>query len=63
MFKLYNSQEQITSELSKFLQDVVPNISKPHFKIIPDIIFGMIKSESIVTTDIIKKLSYHFSCW
>ncbi len=56
MFKVYNSQKQITSELSNFLQNVVHNISKPHLKIIPDIIFGMIKSESVVTTDIIKKL-------
>jgi hypothetical protein len=56
MLKLYNSQSQITSDLSKFFKNIFPTISKPHLKIIPDIILGMIKSESVVTTDIIKKI-------
>lgn len=56
MFKLYNSQSQITSDLSKFFKNIFPTISKPHLKIIPDIIIGMIKAESVVTTDIIKKI-------
>ncbi len=56
MFKLYNSQSQITSDLSNFFKFVFPNISKPHLKIIPDIILGMIKAESVVTSDIIKKI-------
>ena len=56
MFKLYNSQSQITSDLSKFFKNIFHTISKPHLKIIPDIILGMIKAESVVTTDIIKKI-------
>lgn len=54
MFKLYNSQSQITSDLSKFFKNVFPPISKPHLKVIPNIILGMVKAESVVTTDIIK---------
>ena len=57
MFKLYNSYSQITSDLSKFFKSIFPTISKPHLKIIPDIIIGMIKAESVVTTDIIKKIN------
>jgi hypothetical protein len=56
MFKLYNSQLQISSDLSKFFKIIFPTISKPHHKIIPDIIIGMVKAESVVTTDIIKKI-------
>lgn len=56
MFKLYNSYSQISSDLSKFFKNIFPTISKPHLKIIPDVILGMIISESVVTTDIIKKI-------
>ena len=56
MFKLYNSQSQITSDLSIFFKNVFPTISKPHLKVIPNIILGMVKAESVVTTDIIKKI-------
>ena len=55
MFKLYNSQAKITSDLSNFFNNIA-SISKPQLKIIPHIIIGMIKSESVVTTDIIKKI-------
>ena len=53
MFKLYNSQSQISSDLSKLFKNIFPTISKPHLKIVPDIIIGMIKAESVVTTNII----------
>ena len=56
MKKLYNTQSQITSDLSKFIKFVFPSISKPHLKNSTDIIFGIVKSESVVTTDIIKNL-------
>ncbi len=56
MFKLYNSHLQISSNLSNFFKYVFPTISKPHLKIIPNIILGMIKAESVITTDIIKKI-------
>ena len=61
MFKLYNSQSQITSDLSNFFKKVFPIISKPHLKNSTDIILGLIKSESVVTSDIIKKLKFPFS--
>lgn len=60
MIKLYNTQSQITSNLANFFKKVFPSISKPHLKILPAIIFGMIQSESVVTTDIVKKLKDYF---
>lgn len=59
MNKLYNTQKNIASDLAKFLQKVT-NIKKPQLKIIPYIILGMIESESVVTTDIVKKLKDDF---
>ena len=56
MNKLYNTQEN----LARFFQKVT-KIKKPQLKIIPYIILGMIESESVVTTDIVKKLKGNFS--
>lgn len=61
MIKLYNTQNQITSNLANFFKNIFPSISKPHLKVLPSIIFGMILSESVVTTDIVKKLKGDFS--
>lgn len=61
MNKLYNTQRNIASDLANFFKKVVSNISKPHLKIIPYIILGMIEAESVVTTDIVKKLKGSFS--
>lgn len=58
MFKLYNSHSNLTSDLCKFFKNIFPTISKPHLKIVPNIIIGMIKAESVVTTDIIKKIKF-----
>lgn len=62
MNKLYNTQTNIASDLSKFFKNVVSDISKPQLNIIPYIILGMIEAESVVTTDIVKKLKGDFSC-
>lgn len=59
MFKLYNTKSYITSNLAIFLK-VFPYISKPHLKLFPTIIFGIIQSESVVTSDIVKKLKDSF---
>lgn len=61
MNKLYNTQMNIASDLTKFFKNVSPDISKPHLKIIPYVILGMIEAESVVTTDIVKKLKGDFS--
>ena len=61
MFKLYNTQAKISSDLSIYFKKVCPDISKPHLKLISPIILGMIESESVVTTDIVKKLKGDFS--
>lgn len=60
MSKLYNTQKNIASNLTKFFQKV-SHLSKPQLKIIPYIILGMIEAESVVTTDIVKKLKGKFS--
>ena len=51
----------IDSSLSLFLKNIFPNLSKPHLKLIPFIIIGMIQSESVVTSDIVRKLKGDFS--
>lgn len=61
MNKLYNTQLDLASDLKNFFNNVVPDISKPHMKIIPYIILGMIESESVVTSDIVKKLKDDFA--
>lgn len=59
MIKLYNTQTNIASHLANFFEKVA-NLTKPQLKIIPYIILGMIESESVVTTDIVKKLKGNF---
>lgn len=46
MNKLYNTQKEFTSNISKFLKKSFPNIRKTQLNIIPPIIFGMINSNS-----------------
>lgn len=58
---LYNTQVSLASDLAKFFKFVSPSISKPHLKIIPFIVLGMIQSESVVTSDIVKMLKGDFS--
>lgn len=71
MNKLYNTQKNIARDLINFFEKVttlskpqkkiIPYLSKPQKKIIPYIILGMIEAESVVTTDIVKKLKGKFS--
>ena len=61
MNKLYNTQEEITNKIREFLKINVPGLRKTQLKIIPEIIFGMIFSESVVSTDIAKCLKDEFS--
>ena len=61
MNKLYNTQKEITNEIREFLKINVPNLRKTQLNIIPEILFGMISSESVVSTDISKCLKNEFS--
>lgn len=61
MNKVYNSQNDIASEMRKFLLKCNPNIRKTQLKIIPFIVLGMILSESSVASDIAKSLKDDFS--
>lgn len=56
MRKLYNTQNEIASNIKKFLLKIFPDIRKTQLKIIPYIIIGIILSESVVASDIAKKL-------
>lgn len=59
MNRLYNTQKNLARDLAKFFEKVT-NIKKPQLKLIPYIILGMIEAESVVTTDIVKKLKGDF---
>lgn len=61
MYKYYNTQMKLSSDLTKFFKKVYSKLTKPQLKIIPNIILGMIEAESVVTTDIVKKLKGGFS--
>ena len=55
MRKLYNTFTDLASNFRNFFNNIC-TLSKPQNKFISDCIVGMIKAESVVTTDIIKKL-------
>lgn len=61
MSKLYNTQTEITNKLRLFLKNSIPNLRKTQLNIIPEILFGMIMSESVVTSDIANALKSQFS--
>ena len=58
--KEYYNQEKIASSLRNFFQNIF-NLSKPHLKVISYIITGLISAESVVTSDISRKLKDDFS--
>ena len=58
--KVYYNQKKISSSLQKFFINIF-NISKPHLKNLAFIITGIIVAESIVTSDISRKLKDDFS--
>lgn len=58
--KAYYNQEKIASSLQKFFNKI-SSISKPHLKNLSFIITGMISAESVVTSDISRKLKDDFS--
>lgn len=61
MNKVYNTQKDITSSLRDFFKSVNPSLRKTQLNILPEIIFGMISSESVVSSDIAKTLKDEFS--
>ncbi len=58
--KKYYTQEKIASSLREFLNKI-SSISKPHLKNISYIIIAMICAESVVTSNLSKKLNDDFS--
>ncbi len=61
MYKVYNNQNKISSDIVNFLKKVFPNIRKTQLNIIPFIFLGMNLSESVVASDIAKELKGDFS--
>lgn len=61
MNKIYNTQEDFARGFVDFLKKAIPNIRKTQLNIIPYIIWGMIKSESAVASDIAGVLKDNFS--
>ncbi len=56
----YYNQEKIASSFRNFIKKI-SNLSKPHLKILSYLIAGMISAESVVTSDISRKLKDNFS--
>ena len=56
MNKVYNTQEEIASEIEKFLKEIFTDIRKTQLNILPYIVLGIILSESVVASDIAKAL-------
>ena len=59
MSKLYNPQNQITTNFERFLKKF--HLRKTQLNILPAILFGIIQSESVSATDIAKVLKEEFS--
>ena len=57
MTKLYNNQSDITSKFQSLLLNVFPNIKKTILNFLPSVLFGIIKAESIASSDIANSLS------
>lgn len=60
MNKVYNTQKEITTNLRKFLKES-SSLYKTQLNFIPEVIFGMISSESVVTSDIARTLKDEFT--
>ncbi len=52
----YYTQEKVASNISNLFTSVFPDMRKTQLNILPDIIFGMISSESSSVPDIAKSL-------
>ena len=55
---LYNTNYDIASNLNTFFNQINLPLSKPHYKMFPHILLGLISSESVVTSDIAKNINH-----
>ena len=55
---LYNTNYDIASNLNTFFNQINLHLSKPHYKMFPHILLGLISSESVVTSDIAKNINH-----
>lgn len=49
---VYNTQFDIANKIRKFLEENTSCLHKPQLNFLPDVIFGMIHSESVVCQDV-----------
>lgn len=61
MNKLYNTQNEIANIIRTFLKENTSSLHKPQLNFLPEVIFGMIVSESSVASDISKSLKEDFT--
>lgn len=61
MNKLYNTQNEIANTIRTFLKENTSSLHKPQLNFLPEVIFGMIVSESSVASDISKSLKENFT--
>lgn len=61
MNKLYNTQGEIANTIRSFLKENTSSLHKPQLNFLPEVIFGMITSESSVASDIAKSLKEDFT--
>ncbi len=57
--KYYYNQRKITTSLTKFFYNF--NLSKPHIKSLSFFISGLVSAESVVTSDVCRRLKDNFS--
>ena len=60
MNKLYNNFDEVASDMFNYFKNCIPSISKNHLKFLPNIILGMVDSESVVTSDISSSINSDF---
>ena len=58
--KVYYTQDKIATNFKNFFNSIF-SISKPHLKVISYLLLGMITAESVVSSDISRKLKDDFS--
>lgn len=61
MNKLYNTQGEIANTIRSFLKENTSSLHKPQLNFLPEVIFGMITSDSSVASDIAKSLKEDFT--
>ena len=60
MNKVYNNQEEIASIIAEKIKEIIPTVRKTVLNILPYIIIAMFLAESVVASNMSKKLKGKF---